>query len=162
MDDKNRIHAKYVVCHITHRERNSDTETPAMSLAGEEDEPMITVLLVNGEAIVREGLRMRLALEADITIVGEATSSAEALEQVQRLQPAIVLMDLPLPDRDGIAVIAALRAAQTISAVIILSWQDDATIRARAQAAGAAAFVGKHEGVKTVLTMIRHVGQRGR
>ena len=123
---------------------------------------MITILLVIDEAIVREGLRMRLALEADITIVGEATSSAEALEQVQRLQPAIVLMDLALPDRDGIAVIAALQAAHTASAVIILSWQDGATIRARAQAAGAAAFVGKHEGVKTVLTMIRHVGQRGR
>lgn len=45
---------------------------------------MITVLLVNDEAIVREGLRMRLALEADITIIGEATSSAEALEQAQR------------------------------------------------------------------------------
>ncbi len=119
---------------------------------------MITILLVNGEAIVREGLRMRLAVEADMTIVGEATSSAEALEQVQRLRPTIVLMDLPLPDRDGIAVIAALRTAHTASAVIILSWQDDVTIRARAQAAGAAAFVGKHEGVKTVLTAIRYVG----
>lgn len=123
---------------------------------------MITVLLVNDEAIVREGLRMRLALEADMMIVGEATTGAEALEQVQRLQPAIVLMDLALQDMDGIAAIAALRAAHTASAVVILSLQDDATIRARAQAAGAAAFVGKHEGVKTVLTVIRRVGQRGR
>ena len=131
-----------------------------MSMANEKDEPMITVLLVTDEAIVREGLRMRLALEADMTIVGEATSSAEALEQVQKFQPDIVLMDLALPDRDGIAAITALRAAHTASAVIILSWKDDATIRARAQAAGAAAFVGKHEGVKTVLIMIRHVGQR--
>lgn len=123
---------------------------------------MITILLVNDEAIAREGLRMRLALEADMTIVGEATNSTEALEQVQRLQPAIVLMDLTLPGRDGIAVIAALHAARPASAIIILSWQDDATLRARTQAAGAAALVGKHEGVKTVLTMIRHVGQRGR
>ena len=123
---------------------------------------MITVLLVNDEEIVREGLRMRLALEADMTIVGEATTGAEALEQVQRLQPAIVLMGLALPDMDGIAAIAALQAAHTASAVVILSLQDDATIRARAQAAGAAAFVGKHEGVTALLTMIRHVGQRGR
>ena len=123
---------------------------------------MITVLLVNDEAIVREGLRMRLALEADMTIVGEATTGAEALEQVQRLQPAIVLMGLALPDMDGIAAIAALRAAHAASAVVILSLKDDATIQARAQAAGAAAFVSKHEGVKAVLTMIRHVGQRGR
>ncbi len=123
---------------------------------------MITVLLVNNETIVREGLRMRLALERDITIAGEASNSAEALEQVQRLQPDIVLMELALPDMDGIAAIAALRAAHAESAVVILSLQDDATIRARAQAAGAAAFVGKHEGVKIVLTVIRHVGQRGR
>jgi DNA-binding NarL/FixJ family response regulator len=133
-----------------------------MSLADEEDERMITVLLVNDEEIVREGLQMRLALEADITIVGEATTGAEALELVQRLQPDIILMDLVLPDMDGIAAIAALRAAHTASAIVILNLQDDATIRARAQAAGAAAFVGEHEGVKTVLTMIRHVGKRGR
>ena len=123
---------------------------------------MITVLLVIDEAIVRDGLRMRLALEADMAVVGEATSGAEALEQVQQLQPTIVLMDLALPDMERIAVIAALRVAHTASAVIILSWQDDATIRARAQAAGAAAFVGKHEEVKTILTMIRHVSPRER
>ena len=123
---------------------------------------MITVLLVNNEAIVREGLRMRLALERDITIAGEASTGAEALEQVQRLQPDIVLMELTLPDTDGLAAIAALRATHSESAVVILSLHDDATIRARAQAAGAAAFVGKHEGVKTVLTVIRHVAQRGR
>jgi DNA-binding NarL/FixJ family response regulator len=123
---------------------------------------MITVLLVNDEAILREGLRMRLALETDITVVGEASTGAEALEQAQRLQPDIVLMGLALPDMDGIAAIAALRAANAESAVVILSLQDDATIRARAQTAGAAAFVGKHEGVKAVLTVIRHVGQRGR
>jgi DNA-binding NarL/FixJ family response regulator len=140
-----------------HRDRDALDEQE-----DEEDEPMITVLLVNDEAIVREGLRMRLALETDITIIGEANTGAEALEQVQRLQPDIVLMDLTLPDMDGIAAIAAFRAAHTASAVVILSLQDDATIRARAQAAGAAAFVGKHEGVKTVLTMIRHAGQRGR
>jgi YesN/AraC family two-component response regulator len=69
---------------------------------------MITVLLVTDEAIVREGLRMRLALEADMTIVGEATNSAEALEQVQRLQPAIVLMALVLPGRDGIFSLAQI------------------------------------------------------
>jgi len=122
---------------------------------------MITVLLVNNEAIVREGLRMRLALERDITIAGEASNGAEALKQVQRHQPDIVLMELTLPDMDGIAAIAALRAAHAASAIVILSLQDDATIRARAQAAGAAAFVSKHEGVKTVLAVIRQVGQRG-
>jgi DNA-binding NarL/FixJ family response regulator len=122
---------------------------------------MITVLLVNNETIVREGLRMRFALERDITIAGEASTVAEAIEQVQKLQPDIVLMELTLPDKDGIAAIASLRAAHAESAVVVLSMQDDATIRARAQAAGAVAFVGKHEGVKAVLTTIRQIGLRG-
>jgi len=122
---------------------------------------MITLLLVNDEAIIREGLRMRLALEPDITIVGEASTGTEALQQLQRLQPDIILMDLALPDMDGIAAIAAFRAAHAASAVVILSLQDDAVIRARAQAAGVAAFVGKHEGVKAILTVLRHMGQRG-
>jgi DNA-binding NarL/FixJ family response regulator len=123
---------------------------------------MITVLLGNDEVIVREGLLLRLALEADITIAGDATNSAEALERVQRLQPNIILMNLALPDMNSIAAIDALRGAQIATAIVILNLQDDATIRARAQAAGAAAFVGKHEGVKIILTWIRHLGKCGR
>lgn len=122
---------------------------------------MITVLLVDDEAIVREGLRMRLAREPDIRIVGEAITGAETLEQVQRLHPDVVLMDLALPDMDGIAAITRLRTVHTASAVVILSLQDDAAIRARAQAAGAAAFVSKYEGVKAILPAIRHIGQCG-
>jgi DNA-binding NarL/FixJ family response regulator len=98
----------------------------------------------------------------EMTIVGEAITGAEALELVQRYRPDIVLMDLVLPDMEGITEIAALRAANTASAVVILNLQDDATIRARAQAAWVAAFVGKHKGVKTVLNMVRHVGKRER
>ena len=122
---------------------------------------MITVLLVDDEAVVREGLRMRLAREPDIRIVGEAITGAETLEQVQRLQPDVVLMDLALRDMDGIAAITKLRAVHTASAVVILSLQDDAMIRARAQEAGAAAFVSKYEGVKAILPAIRHKGRCG-
>ncbi len=121
---------------------------------------MITVLLVNDEAIVREGLRMRLAREPDITIVGEAMTGAQALKQVQQLHPDVVLMDLALPDMDGIAAVSMLRAAHAASAVVTLSLQDDAAIRARVQAAGAAAFMSKYEGVKPILPTIRRLGQR--
>jgi CheY-like chemotaxis protein len=126
-----------------------------------EEGSMITVLLVDDEAIVREGLRMRLAREPDITIVGEAITGAETLEQVQRLQPDVVLMDPALSDMDGVVTITMLRAAYADSAVVILSLQDDAVIRARVQAAGAAAFVSKYEGAKAILPAIRHLDQRG-
>jgi DNA-binding NarL/FixJ family response regulator len=122
---------------------------------------MITVLLVDDEAIVREGLRMRLAREPDIKIVGEAITGADTLEQVQQLHPDVVLMDLALRDMDGITAITKLRAAHAASVVVILSLQDDVVIRARAQAAGASAFVSKYEGVKAILPAIRHLCQRG-
>jgi DNA-binding NarL/FixJ family response regulator len=121
---------------------------------------MITVLLVDDEAIVREGLRMRLAREPDIKIIGEAMTGAQACTQVQQLQPDVVLMALDLPDMDGIAVIRMLRVAHTASAVIISSLQDDAVIRARVQAAGAEAFVSKYDGARAILSAIRHLGQR--
>jgi len=120
---------------------------------------MIRVLLVDDEAIVREGLRMRLAREPDIRIVGEAMTGAEAFAQVQQLQPDVVLMDLSLPDMDGIAAIRMLRTAHRASALVILSLQDDAVIRARVQAAGAEAFMSKYDGAKAILPAIRHLGQ---
>lgn len=121
---------------------------------------MITMLLVDDDAIVREGLRMRLAREPDITIVGEAMTGDQVLKQVQQLHPDVVLMDPALPDMDGIAAISMLRAAHAASAVVTLSLQDDAAIRARVQAAGAAAFMSKYEGVKPILPTIRRLGQR--
>lgn len=120
---------------------------------------MIRVLLVDDEAIVRQGLRMRLAREPDIRIVGEAMTGAEAFAQVQQLQPDVVLMDLSLPDMDGIAAVRMLRTARTASAVVILSLQDDVVVRARVQAAGAEAFISKYDGAKAMLSAIRHLGQ---
>lgn len=120
---------------------------------------MIRVLLVGDEAIVREGLRMRLTRVPDIKIVGEAMTGTEAFAQVQQLHPDVVLMDLSLPDMDGIAAIRMLRTAHTTSTVVILSLQDDVVMRARARAAGAEAFISKYDGVKAIVSTIQHLGQ---
>ncbi len=117
----------------------------------------LTLLLIDDEAIVRQGLRMRLNREPGITIVGEASTGAQALQQAQLLQPDVILMDFKLPDTDGIAVTSTLQAPHRTCAVIILSLQDDGATRARALAAGAVAFVGKHEGVQAILTVLRQM-----
>jgi DNA-binding NarL/FixJ family response regulator len=123
---------------------------------------MITLLLVDDEPWVRHGLRMWLEREADITVVGEASDGAEGIKLAQALQPDVVLMDISLPTMDGITAAAAIRAAVPHCAVVFLSLYDDAATRARADAAGAVAFVGKQEGVRALQAAIRQAGRLGR
>jgi len=116
---------------------------------------MIRVLLVDDQAVVRRGLRVRFHLEPDLEVVGEASTGREALTLAQTLTPDVVLMDIEMPEMDGIEATAALRRVVPQSAVVILSIHDDAQTRGRAQAAGAVAFVEKRGGTDRLLSAIR-------
>lgn len=105
----------------------------------------IRLLLVDDEQAVRRGLRMRLTMEPDFAVVGEAGDGQAALAAVTDVQPDVVLMDLYMPVLDGIEATAALRDAGASCAVVMLTMQDDAATRARAHAAGAIGFVSKHQ-----------------
>jgi DNA-binding NarL/FixJ family response regulator len=118
---------------------------------------MIRLLLVDDQSIVRQGLRMRLLMEPDIMVIGEASNGEQALELVQLLSPDIVLMDVEMPGMDGISTTAALRASTPQSAVVMMSIHDDTNTRARAQAAGAAAFVEKSGTLEVLLATIRQI-----
>ena len=69
----------------------------------------IRVLLVDDHSVVRQGLRMFLALDPELEVVGEASNGAEGIEQVRRLKPNVVLMDLLMPVMDGITATQQLR-----------------------------------------------------
>jgi DNA-binding NarL/FixJ family response regulator len=116
---------------------------------------MIRVLLVDDQPAVRHGLAIRLHLEPDIQIVGEASTGREALALAQILMPDVVLMDLLMPGMDGIEATAALRQVVPQSAVVIISISNDVQTRGRAQAAGAVAFVEKRGATDTLLAAIR-------
>ena len=120
---------------------------------------MIRLLLVDDQPAVRCGLLMRLNLEPDIQIVGEACTGREALRLAQSLAPDVVLMDVEMPEMDGIEATAALRLARSSSAVVILSIHDDAQTRGRAQAAGAVAFVEKRGATDSLLAAIRQAAR---
>jgi len=123
---------------------------------GQTDEvQMIRVLLVDDQAVVRRALRGRFHLEPDLEVVGEASTGTEALALAQTLAPDVVLMDLQMPEMDGIAATAALRRAVPQSVVVILSIYDDAQTRGQAQAAGAVAFVEKRGATDALLSAIR-------
>lgn len=116
---------------------------------------MIKLLLVDDQPSVRMGLRMRLALETDVTIVGEAGDGEAALSLAQTLHPDVIVMDVQMPRMDGISATAALRSVAPRSSVVLLSLYDDAATRARGQEAGALAFVQKQGTMDALLTAIR-------
>jgi DNA-binding NarL/FixJ family response regulator len=96
-------------------------------------------------------------MEPDIMVIGEASNGEQALELVQVLSPDIILMDVEMPGMDGITTTTALRANTPQSAVVMMSIHDDAHTRARAEAAGAAAFVEKSGTLEVLLATIRQI-----
>jgi len=122
--------------------------------------PAIRLLVVDDAPAVRRGLQMRLALEGDLRVIGEAGSGEEALTVVRALEPDVVLMDIEMPGMGGLATTQALRSFAPGSAVVTLSLHDDAESRARALAAGATAAVGKQAASEALLAAIRDAAHR--
>ena len=116
---------------------------------------MITLVLVDDQPTVRRGLRMRLALEADFRVVGEAEDGISALALIGELRPDVVLMDAQMPHMDGIIATVALRAAFPETAVVILSLHDDAATRQQAVIAGASAFLSKQSADTALVDALR-------
>jgi DNA-binding NarL/FixJ family response regulator len=115
----------------------------------------IRVLLVDDHGMVRRGLRGYLELLDDIEIVGEAENGRQALEAARALRPDVVLMDLLMPEMDGIAATAAIRAElPDVEIVALTSFVEEARVTAALEA-GAAGFILKDADADDVAAAIR-------
>ena len=119
----------------------------------------IRVLLVDDHAIVREGLQMLLSEEADIEVVGQAADGNEALTAAASLHPDVILMDLVMPELDGIQAMQRLRAISPASRVLVLtSFTDDRRVHDAIQA-GATGYLLKDVLKPDLLRAIRAAAQ---
>ena len=113
------------------------------------------ILLVDDHAVVRSGLRMLLENEQDVEIVGEAGTAAEALELVSRLKPDVVLMDIGLPDTNGIEATQKIKEQNPETAVGALTIHEDEEYFFRMLEAGADGYVPKRAAPEELLFAIR-------
>jgi DNA-binding NarL/FixJ family response regulator len=87
---------------------------------------MIKILLVDDQTLVRQGIRLLLEIEPDIRVVGQAGNGREAIQQVQTLQPDVVLMDVRMPEMDGVEATRQITARfQGVKVIILTTFEDD-------------------------------------
>jgi DNA-binding NarL/FixJ family response regulator len=103
----------------------------------------IRVLLADDHPVVREGLRGMLAAEADIDVVAEAGSGTEAAALAIAIEPDVILMDLRMPDGDGVEAIGRLQAKRSEARIIVLTTYDTDSDIIRAVEAGATGYLLK-------------------
>lgn len=118
----------------------------------------IRVLIVDDVSETRENVRKLLQFESDVDVVGAARTGKEAIQLSQDLNPDVVLMDINMPDMDGISATEAIRAKQPAVQVIILSVQGDQNYMRRAMLAGARDFLTKPPLGDELISAIRRAG----
>lgn len=116
----------------------------------------VRLLIVDDHPVVRDGLRSMLT-DDEVEVVGEAGSGAEAIERAVETMPDLVLLDMNLPDIDGIVVLQRLKDAAPNTVVLIFTMHDDTPLVRRAIDAGAAGYLLKGVSRRELLSSVRAV-----
>ena len=122
----------------------------------------IRVLIVDDVADTQENVRKLLQFEADVEVVGAARSGKEGIRLSQELDPDVILMDINMPDMDGISATASIRQKSPHIQVVILSVQGDQNYMRRAMLAGARDFLTKPPMGDELISAVRRAGEMAR
>jgi len=117
----------------------------------------IRILVVDDHPLLREGIAAAIARQSDMILVGEATNGREAIESFRATRPDVTLMDLQIPDVDGVEAIAAIRAEYPAARIIVLTTYKGDVQALRALKAGARGFLLKSAVRKEMMDAIRNV-----
>src|SRR5213079_1676753 len=117
----------------------------------------IRVLVADDQSMVRAGFRMLLSGEEDIEVVAEASNGLEAVEKAARFDPTVVLMDIRMPELDGLQATRRILAADSASRILILTTFDLDEYVYQALRAGASGFVLKDDPPEQLIAAVRTV-----
>ena len=119
----------------------------------------IRVLVADDQSMVRAGFRMLLAGEEDIEVVAEASNGLEAVEKASRFRPSVVLMDIRMPELDGLTATQRILAADDSARVLILTTFDHDEYVYEALRIGASGFVLKDDPPEQLIAAIRTIAE---
>lgn len=118
---------------------------------------MIKVMIIDDHAIVRQGLKQILSETSDISVTGEAESGFQAMRVIRQQDFDVILLDISLPDRNGLDVLKQIKKEYPNLAVLMLSMHSESEFAIRALKAGAAGYLNKQSAPAQLVTAIRHV-----
>lgn len=118
---------------------------------------MIRILIADDHPIVRDGLRKLLNLEDDFEVVGEASDGREALDRVHELDPDVVLLDLRMPNLDGLSALQVMQQSNKRTKVIVLTASEDKNEFVQAMKLGCSGIVLKQTAPELIVKSIRKV-----
>ncbi len=133
------------------------TSVPAGTAATSDDRKQIRILLVEDHKLIRKGLSELLQSHADLTVVGECVDGAMAIKLAARLKPDVILMDVTMPNMDGIEATACISRQHPDIRIIGLSMHNDDNTRQKMIDAGAVAFLAKTDSPEKLLKTIFRV-----
>lgn len=120
---------------------------------------IIRVLIVDDHEIVRRSIMAMLAQEPDMMVVGAAENGREAVELAQATNPDVIIMDVSMPELDGIRAAGEIRARGVASIIIMLSMHHNSTLVQQARKNGASAYIIKQQVSRELIPAIRAADQ---
>src|SRR5882757_2888549 len=127
------------------------------SEGAEKKKATVRIVIADDHPIVRDGLKKLLLLEDDFEIVGEASDGREVLERVQELDPDVLLLDLRMPNLDGLSALQALQQTNKRTRVIVLTASEDKNEFVQAMKLGCSGIVLKQTAPELIVKSIRKV-----